>query len=108
MSELPLLCNDWQHQQTTKHVCMCCARALGPGCRWVKKEGPLGVLHSVKRRQNSGVGCGAVEASIHRIHKWPPRGTVWTLAHENEVGKARVMCTWRATRRGKLLRRAVR
>ena len=28
---------------------------------------------------------------IHRIHKWPPRGTVWIRAHENEVGKATVM-----------------
>ena len=30
---------------------------------------------------------------IHRIHKWPPCGTVWNLAHEIEVGKARVMFT---------------
>lgn len=30
---------------------------------------------------------------IHRIHKWPPRGMVWNLAHEIEVGKARVMFT---------------
>ena len=29
--------------------------------------------------------------NIHRIHKWPPRGTVWNLAHEIEVGKARLM-----------------
>ena len=28
---------------------------------------------------------------IHRIHKWLPRGTVWNLAHEIEVGKARLM-----------------
>ena len=32
-----------------------------------------------------------VELFIHRIHKWPPRGTVWNLAHEIEVGKARLM-----------------
>ena len=31
-----------------------------------------------------------ISGEIHRIHKWPPRGTVWNLAHEIEVGKASV------------------
>ena len=48
-----------------------------------------------------------LDTIIHRIHKWPPRGTVWTQAHENEVGKASLMFTSRAGRRGELFSSAI-
>ena len=42
---------------------------------------------------------------IHRIHKWPPRGTIWTRAQESEVGKTSVKSTTKKSWRRPALRR---